>query len=71
MSNDFLYTRKVIAERLGVSVPTLMRYVAEDNCPVVKDKSGTHWTTSNMLEQWYEDLIKTELKKKKVRPFDR
>ncbi len=66
MTNKFLYTKKTIAEHLDVSMPTLMRFIREENAPVVKDGGGnSYWTTSDALEEWYSDWLDRMLKKVK------
>jgi hypothetical protein len=69
MINQFLYTRKVIANELGVSVPTLMRFIKYEGCPVAKDKVGSYCTTTARLEKWYSKWIEEKLKKEKAATF--
>ena len=62
--NKFLYTSKKIAEYLDVSIPTLMRFM-EQGAPVAKDEDGNeYWTTTEALNEWYNERLKGELRKK-------
>jgi len=60
--SGYLFTKKVIAEYLGVSKDQVVNLVKE-GAPITKNERGTYWTMKDPLDRWLNDGLEKELGK--------
>jgi len=58
--SGYLFTKKVIAEYLGVSKDQVIILV-KDGAPIAKNKRGTYWTMKDPLDRWLNERLEREL----------
>ena len=58
--SGYLFTRKVIAEYLGVSKDQVIALMKE-GAPIAKNVRGTYWTMKEVLDRWLNERLEREL----------
>ena len=58
--SGYLFTRKVIAEYLGVSKDQVIALMKE-GAPIAKNERGTYWTMKDPLVRWLNERLEKEL----------
>ena len=60
MESGYLFTKKVIAEYLGVSKDQVVALIKEV-APIGKNVRATYWTMKKVLDRWLNERLEKEL----------
>ena len=58
--SGYLFTKKVIAEYLGVSKDQVVILIKE-GAPIAKNERGIYWTMKEVLDRWLNERLEREL----------
>jgi hypothetical protein len=58
--SGYLFTKKVIAEYLGVSKDQVI-ILMKEGAPIAKNERGTYWTMKDPLDRWLNERLLKEL----------
>lgn len=58
--SGYLFTKKVIAEYLGVSKDQVV-FLVKEGAPIAKNERGTYWTMKDVLDRWLNERLVREL----------
>jgi hypothetical protein len=58
--SGYLFTKKVIAEYLGVSKDQVV-FLMKEGTPIAKNERGTYWTMKDPLDKWLNERLEREL----------
>jgi len=58
--SGYLFTKKVIAEYLGVSKDQVV-FLVKEGATIAKNERGTYWTMKEPLDRWLNERLEREL----------